>query len=287
MTIEDNNNKLIELTKPLTKDDIEIRTGSCSQKGASFLLYKTARVDTKRFNSVFGLDWKREHRVENGHYICKISIFNDITKEWICREDVGTESNTEKEKGAFSDAFKRAGSSFGVGIELYEAPFIFIKDITKPKVGGKFELEDQFYSNNLIVQKYEYSQKDGLQIEIYHTKDKKIVFSNFKSGKFEPKKEEEKPINKTEHKNLAENISEKKEISLKEQIQLGKFKIEKATMKNGDIIDAIKFDNGDRRLINYKIEYQNYSINIGTKEKATWINSKELTKESIIEAVKE
>ena len=190
------NNQLLELTKPLSKDDIEIRVGSCSKKGASFLLYKTARVDTKRFNAVFGLNWKREHRVEGGHHICKISVFNEDTKEWVCREDVGKESNTEKEKGAFSDAFKRAAFSFGVGIELYEAPFIFIKDITaEDKNTKKITLIDLFYTNNLEIQKYDYSIENGLQVEIYHKKDKTVVFTNFKNNntysqpKVEPKPE--------------------------------------------------------------------------------------------------
>lgn len=177
------NNQLSELTKPLSKDDIEIRVGVCSKKGASFLLYKTARVDTKRFNTVFGLNWKREHRVESGYHVCKISVFNEDTKEWICREDVGIESNTQKEKGAFSDAFKRAGFSFGVGIELYEAPLIFIKGITtEDEKTKKIALTDLFYTNNLEIQKYDYSVENGLQVEIYNKKDKTIVFTNFKNS---------------------------------------------------------------------------------------------------------
>lgn len=183
MSNENLKSKLDLLTQPLSKDDVEIRVGSCSKAGASFLLYKTARADTKRFNSVFGLNWKREHRIEAGHYVCRVSIYNEEIKEWISREDVGTESNTEKEKGAFSDSFKRAGFSFGFGIELYDAPSIFIKGITKEKQGGgKYELEDIFYTNNLVIQKYQYSLETGLQIEIYHTKEKQVVFSNFKSS---------------------------------------------------------------------------------------------------------
>lgn len=205
--------KLHHLTKPLSKEDIEIRIGNCSENGASFLLYKTARVDTKRFNDVFGLNWKREHRIENGRYICRVSIFNEETKEWIVREDVGTESNTEKEKGAFSDAFKRACSAFGSGIELYEAPFIFIQNITEetaPK-SQKYKLKNKFYDKDLIIQKYEYSTENGLLIEIYNTSEKKTVFSNFPNNH-----NKEKPTVKTEFKKTAqENIFEEyKELLL-------------------------------------------------------------------------
>lgn len=173
------NEKLKLLTQPLAKEDIEIRVGSCSEQGASFLLYKTARADTKRFNSVFGLNWKREHRIEDGHYICKISVYNNETGEWISREDVGVESNTEKEKGAFSDSFKRAGFSFGYGIELYNAPFIFINGITEKKSNGKFGLKDQYYANNLSID--EYHCTDGiLNFKIYNTKTNTCVFDTSK-----------------------------------------------------------------------------------------------------------
>ena len=39
---------------------------------------------------------------------------------------MGIESNTEKEKGQASDAFKRAGFNWGIGRELYTAPFIYV-----------------------------------------------------------------------------------------------------------------------------------------------------------------
>lgn len=172
--------KLNKLKEPLLKDDVEIRVGSCAKAGASFLLYKTARVDTRRLNDVFGLQWKREHRIEQGKYVCRVSVFDDVIKEWISREDVGTESNTEKEKGAFSDAFKRACCAFGLGIELYDAPFIFIKDITELD-GTKNKLKDSFYTKKLSISKYEYTREEGVLIEITHSKDG-VVFSNFKDA---------------------------------------------------------------------------------------------------------
>jgi len=44
----------------------------------------------------------------------------------IAKQDVGTESYTEKEKGQASDSFKRACVNWGIGRELYSAPFIWI-----------------------------------------------------------------------------------------------------------------------------------------------------------------
>jgi hypothetical protein len=54
-------------------------------------------------------------------------VFNSVTEEWIWKQDVGTESNTEKEKGQASDAFKRACFNWGIGRELYEYPLIQVK----------------------------------------------------------------------------------------------------------------------------------------------------------------
>lgn len=92
--------------------------------------------------------------------------------------------------------------------------------------------------------------------------------------------------NKTEHKNLVENISDKKEISLKEQIKLEEFDLEEDLNKEGNRRGIIKFKNGAKRYANYKPEYQKYSSNIGTTETPVYINFKELSRESIIQAVK-
>ena len=65
-------------------------------------------------------------------------------KEWLWRWDCGVESNTEQEKGQASDCFKRAGFKWGIGIELYTAPFIWASVATKKNEKGKYELENKF-----------------------------------------------------------------------------------------------------------------------------------------------
>ncbi len=72
-------------------------------------------------------NWKREHTRDNAN--CIVSIYDQEKKEWISKEDTGTESNTEKEKGLASDSFKRACVNLGIGRELYTAPSTF-KTIT-------------------------------------------------------------------------------------------------------------------------------------------------------------
>lgn len=69
-------------------------------------------------------------------------------KQWIEKEDTGTESNTEKEKGLASDSFKRACVNVGIGRELYTAPFIWISanDANIQTIqNGKCRCNDKFF----------------------------------------------------------------------------------------------------------------------------------------------
>ena len=117
----------------LKANEIDVRVQSVGKTrngtvGAVLLLYKDARVDMKILDEVFGIyGWKRSHELINGNLFCTISIRDKETGEWISKQDVGVESNTEKEKGQASDAFKRAGFNIGIGRELYTAPFIYVE----------------------------------------------------------------------------------------------------------------------------------------------------------------
>lgn len=120
----------IDLTKlcvPLSIDDVEFRVQSINKGGyATILVYKDARVDMQRLDNVVGaLNWKREHTRDNQN--CIVSIWDNEKKHWVSKEDTGTESNTEKEKGLASDSFKRACFNWGIGRELYEYPVIQVK----------------------------------------------------------------------------------------------------------------------------------------------------------------
>lgn len=120
----------------LKADEIEVRVGNVSKTGATFLLYKDARCDMQLLDETVGsLNWKREHTRDNAN--CIVSIYDTDKKEWVSKEDTGTESNTEKEKGLASDSFKRACFNWGLGRELYTAPLIFVALETQPKQGGR------------------------------------------------------------------------------------------------------------------------------------------------------
>ena len=72
------------------------------------------------------MNWERKHEVIDGRLYCTVSIWDAQKGQWVSKQDVGTESNTEKEKGQASDSFKRACFNWGIGRELYTAPRISV-----------------------------------------------------------------------------------------------------------------------------------------------------------------
>jgi hypothetical protein len=115
------------LQKPLDISQIDFRIQSINKGGyATILAYKDARADINRLNDVCGhLGWKREHTRDNKN--CIVSVWDDERKHWVSKEDTGTESTAEAQKGLASDSFKRACFNWGMGIELYDYPIISIK----------------------------------------------------------------------------------------------------------------------------------------------------------------
>ena len=151
-----------DLKKPLSIDDIDFRIQSINKGGyATILVYKNARVDMNRLDEVVGaLNWKREHLNSNAN--CIVSIWCDEKKEWVSKEDTGTESMADKEKGLASDSFKRACFNWGIGRELYDYPIMSIKlnadeytvSNDKVKQTWNFKLKewkwDVIFENNIL-----------------------------------------------------------------------------------------------------------------------------------------
>ena len=117
--------------RALRPEEVELRVNTISKDGATYLLYKDARCDMTVLDETVGpLGWQRHHELINGKEFCTVSIRND-TGEWVSKQDCGTESNTQKEKGESSDAFKRACTNWGIGRELYTKICVFIPGNTK------------------------------------------------------------------------------------------------------------------------------------------------------------
>jgi hypothetical protein len=163
--------KGVAMFRTLKAEEIECRIQSVKDDGLILLLYKDARCDMNILDETVGpLNWKREHTRDNAN--CIVSIYNKDLGEWISKEDTGTESNTEKEKGLASDSFKRACVNWGIGRELYTSPFIWITPdgYTKTKDGRVF---DRFY-----VSEIGYDEDRNInRLAIKNSKTKKVVFT--------------------------------------------------------------------------------------------------------------
>lgn len=143
------------LIRLLKANEIECRISTINEKGLSLLLYKDARVDQRILDETFGaFGWKRSHQCIEGNLYCTVEIFDKETGEWVAKQDVGTTGYTEKEKSQASDSFKRACFNWGIGRELYSAPFIWI-----PAEKAAVQIKDNKYycNDHFHVRSIEYN----------------------------------------------------------------------------------------------------------------------------------
>lgn len=172
----------------LLANEIECRVATINENGLSLLLFKDARVDQKILDETFTpFGWRRSHQAIDGNLYCTVEIWDEDKEQWVGKQDVGTMSYSEKEKGQASDSFKRACFNWGIGRELYTAPFIWIPaaKVTIQKKGDKFVASDHFSvkeivyndrkeikalvvvnSKNVVVFSYDADKKQGLKQKI-------------------------------------------------------------------------------------------------------------------------
>jgi len=97
------------------------RVQSTNKGGAMCVAYIDSRQLADRLDQVVGpLNWQSDYRVINDNLYAGIAIYDAEKNHWVWKWDCGIESNTEKEKGEASGAFKRAGVKWGVGRFLYD-----------------------------------------------------------------------------------------------------------------------------------------------------------------------
>ena len=109
----------------LKPNEIECRISRIESNWMTLLLYKTSRTDMNLLDETVGaMNWQKHYSRDNAN--CIISIWDEEKQQWIEKEDTGTESFSEAEKGLASDSAKRAGFCWGIGRELYSAPNIII-----------------------------------------------------------------------------------------------------------------------------------------------------------------
>lgn len=160
---------MIPMFRDLMAEEIECRVAQATEKGVSLLLYKDARCDQNILDETVGpMGWQRFHSRDNAN--CTVSIWDSSKEQWIGKEDTGKESNTEAEKGLASDSFKRSCFNWGIGRELYTAPFIWIKasDCSALKQdGNRWKCYDTFEVERIIIE-----NKRIVALSIVNTKTK-------------------------------------------------------------------------------------------------------------------
>lgn len=181
----------------LRENEIDCRISQIASNYCTLLLYKDARVDQKILDETVGcMNWQKRYVRDNAN--CIVGIWDEEKQQWVEKEDTGTESFSEAEKGLASDSFKRACFNWGIGRELYTAPSIFIfprKDMGA-KVKGDEESKEFFEKNG------KYTTKTKFYVDLIGYDDKKcinnlVIRDNKGNSRFELlTKDKEKEINK-------------------------------------------------------------------------------------------
>lgn len=110
-----------QLTAPFPPERVSWRVGATSQdkKKGLALAYIDARDVMERLDKVVGpANWQSRYPHANGKTVCEIGL--KIGDEWVWKADGAGDTDVEAEKGALSDAFKRAAVRWGIGRYLYD-----------------------------------------------------------------------------------------------------------------------------------------------------------------------
>ncbi len=139
----------------LRADEIEVKVKQVTEKGAVALLYKTARTDMDLLDETFGEDkWECDYKEIKGNLYCGIGVIQTdraVIWKWDCGVESREDGEGNEKKGEASDAFKRAGTKWGIGRELYTSPFIFLNvatvaDGTDGRGNAKYRLKYKYQS---------------------------------------------------------------------------------------------------------------------------------------------
>lgn len=140
--------------RALRPDEVECRIGTVSKqgKGLSLLLYKTSRTDMDLLDETVGPErWQCDFKDHKGTLFGGIGI--KVADEWVWKWNAGSPSDMEAAKGEASDAMKRSGFAWGIGRELYTAPFIWVsaQDCNLTDRNGKWVSYDTFSVTEMTV----------------------------------------------------------------------------------------------------------------------------------------
>lgn len=125
---------LTKLHEPFPADCVSWRVGSVSaeKKKGKALAYIDARDVMQRLDEIVGPEnWQCRYTHAESKTVCEIGI--KIGNEWVWKSNGAGDTDFEQEKGALSDAFKRAAVLWGIGRYLYgiDAPWVDVEPAGK------------------------------------------------------------------------------------------------------------------------------------------------------------
>ena len=119
---------LERLRAPFPADWVQWRLGSTTQdkKKGMAIPYMNKKMVIDRLNEVLGpVNWQDEYVKDGDTMTCKLLL--RFAGEWITKSDGAGQTDIEGEKGAYSDAFKRAAMKWGIGLYLNDVPKVWIE----------------------------------------------------------------------------------------------------------------------------------------------------------------
>ena len=133
------------LKAPLDPNKVSWRVGSTTgdKKRGMALAYIDARDVMERLDEVCGpAGWQCQYPHADGKKtVCSIGI--KVGEEWIWKADGAGDSDGEAEKGALSDAFKRAAVRWGIGRYLYDVDTPWVELVP---AGRSFAIAEREYA---------------------------------------------------------------------------------------------------------------------------------------------
>jgi len=163
--------------RTLEAEEIDCRVSQIASNWLTLLLYKDARVDQNILDETIGaMNWQKKYLRDNAN--CVVSIWDTDKEQWVSKEDTGTESFSEAEKGLASDSFKRACFNWGIGRELYTSPSIIIfpkkemgKKTKKLDENGEPTYEPEFFQK----ENGKYDTKTRFNVDLIRYDDRKNI----------------------------------------------------------------------------------------------------------------
>jgi hypothetical protein len=166
MSKEISNTQLIELRKPMSlKWRVQRAMPKDNPTTVIMVGYIDARDIQDRLDDVVGMgNWQTKYYECKGKQFCEIGI--RVGDEWVWKADSGTESQTEKQKGETSDAFKRAAVHWGMNRQAYQVGLVTLP--CKMYMGKPYPCDNAgvfLKGKNLFAACNKFAKVDDMEVE--------------------------------------------------------------------------------------------------------------------------